>query len=150
MIKKLAVLTRYLLGFDFLVNGVNWWWKILPYPALHDPPGQHTPQFVQAMIETGFLFEAIKGVEVITGLALLANRFVPLALVIAFPVTVAAWAVDVGLLTKNFRAQVMGWSLLTMNAFLMVAYLDSYRALLHAHATPGREWESEALRNEWK
>src|SRR5579871_1687061 len=148
MIKKLAVLTRYLLGFDFFVNGVNWWWKILPYPALNDPPDAHTPHFVQAMIDSGFLFGAIKGVEVIAGLALLTNRFVPLALVIAFPVTVAAWAVDVGLLTESFRAQVMGWSLFTMNAFLMVAYLDSYRALLHAHATPGQGWETAANRHE--
>ena len=142
MIKKLAVISRYLLGFDFLINGVNWWWKILPYPALHDPPDAHTPHFVQSMIETGFLFDAIKGVEVMAGLALLTNRFVPLALVVAFPVTVAAWAVDVGLLTGSLRAQVMGWSLLAMNVFLMVAYADCYRALLRAHATPGREWEA--------
>lgn len=136
VIRRLAILTRYLFGFDFLINGINWWWKILPYPSRLDPPNVHTPHFVQAMIDTGFLFDGIKVVEVVAGLALLGNFYVPLALVVAFPVTVAAWAVDIGLLGTSLRAEVLGWSVLLMNVFLMLAYVDSYAPLFKARATP--------------
>jgi hypothetical protein len=141
MIGKLAVLSRYLFGFSFFINGINWWWKILPYPTRYDPPNIHTPHFVQAMIDTGFLFAGIKVVEVITGAALLANLYVALALVVAFPVTVAAWAVDVGLLGSSVRAQVLGWSVLLMNAFLLLAYIDSYLPMLLARVSPSARWD---------
>lgn len=88
MFGKLVHAVRLLFGANFVLNGINWWWKILPYPTVGDPPGG--PPFVQAMIETGFLFGGIKLVEVVTGTAFIANRFVPLALAVAFPVTIAA------------------------------------------------------------
>jgi hypothetical protein len=140
MYDRLVHAVRVLFGMNFLLNGINWWWKILPYPTIGDPPGG--PPFVQAMIDTGFLFDGIKLVEVVTGLAILANRYVPLALAVAFPVTVAAWAVDIGLLGQSVRAQVMGWSVLTMNAFLMLAYFPAYRSMFARIATPDRVWES--------
>jgi len=141
MIVKLALVTRYLFGSNFLINGINWWWKILPYPTRHDPTNIHTPHFVQAMIDTGFLFDGIKVVEVVVGTALLANFRVPLALAVAFPVTVAAWAVDIGLLGSSVRAQVLGWSGLLMNTFLMLAYFDSYAPMLRARVSPTAPWD---------
>lgn len=140
MYDRLVHAVRVLFGINFLLNGINWWWKILPYPTIGDPPGG--PPFVQAMIDTGFLFDGIKLVEVVTGVAILVNRYVPLALAVAFPVTVAAWAVDIGLLGQSVRAQVMGWSVLTMNAFLMLAYFPAYRSMFARIATPGPVWES--------
>lgn len=140
MLQKLATAARLLLGFDLLLNGVNWWWKLLPYPSLGEAPSHGTPQFVQAMIDTHFLFDGIKVVEVVTGLALLANRWVPAALVVAFPVTVAAWAVDFGLLTNSLRAEVLGWAILALNGFLLVAYIDRYLPMLTSRASPGQYW----------
>ncbi len=127
---------RLLFGFDFLLNGINWWWKLLPYPSVWDPPLRQTPPFVQAMIDTGFMFDGIKVVEVVVGLLLLANRWVPLALVVAFPVTVAIWSVDFFLISMNVRAQVMGWSALALNTFLLFAYLNCYAPMLVSQATP--------------
>lgn len=141
MFEKLVHAVRLLFGLNFLLNGINWWWKILPYPTIGDPPGG--PAFVQAMIDTGFLFDGIKAVEVLTGVAILANRFVPLALAVAFPVTVAAWAVDIGLLGHSLRAQVMGWAVLSMNGFLMLAYLDAYGPMLLSKAAPRAPTGSE-------
>ncbi len=134
MFAKLVHLVRLLFGLNFLLNGINWWWKILPYPTIGDPPGG--PPFIQAMIDTGFLFGGIKVVEVVTGAAILANRIVPFSLALAFPVTIAAWAVDVGLLGHSLRAQVMGWAVLSMNGFLLLAYVDTYRPMLSARAEP--------------
>jgi hypothetical protein len=76
-------------------------------------------------------------------IAMLANRYVPLALAVAFPVTVAAWGVDVGLLGHSLRAQVMGWAVLAMNVFLMLAYVELYRPMLARRAEPASGGRSE-------
>jgi hypothetical protein len=143
LIVHLATTARFLFGFAFFINGVNWWWKVLPYPTIGDAPSANTPAFVQAMIDTGFLFDAIKVVEVIAGVALLANVYVPLALVVAFPVSVAVWAVDIGMLGQNLRAQVMGWAILLLNGFLLLAYIDRYLPMLAMRAPAGAFWIRE-------
>lgn len=127
---------RLLLGFVYLINGLNWWIKVLPYPSASDPPLSSTPAFVQAMIDTGYMFDGIRVIEVVIGTLLLANRWVPLALVVAFPVTVGIWSVDFFLLSHVARAQVMGWSVLFMNVFLLCGYSHYFKPMLVVRAKP--------------
>jgi hypothetical protein len=75
---------------------------------------------------------------------LLANLWVPLALVVAFPVTVGIWSVDFFLISTSLRAQLLGWSVLTLNSYLLFAYLPYFRPMLVARATPwGAEGDPE-------
>jgi len=136
MLARLTQVARLLLAFEYILNGLNWWWKVLPYPSMSDPPLGQTPPFVQAMIDTGFMFQGTKAVEVVTGLMLLANLWVPLAVVVAFPVTVGIWSVDFFLISKSLRAQLLGWSVLTLNAYLLFAYIRYFVPMLVARATP--------------
>ena len=133
---RLADAVRLLFGFQYLLNGVNWWWKLLPYPSINDPRLAQTPAFVQAMIDTGYMFDGIKVVEVLAGIALLANRWVPLTLIIALPVTVGIWSVNYFLIPDVLRAQIMGWSALLMIVFLALAYFRYYLPFLRAKAEP--------------
>ena len=88
---------RILLGLVCFANGFNWFFKIItPYPSMSDfvhfmPP----PDIVGALIENGILFHLVKVVELVAGIALLTNRFVPLALVVSMSVTVIVFIVDV-------------------------------------------------------
>jgi hypothetical protein len=125
---------RLLFGIEFLLNGLNWWWKILPFPSMSDPLINQGPPFVQAMIKTGYMFDGIKIIEVVAGSLLLVNRYVPLALVVAFPVSVGAWSVDFFLIPGSLRAQVMGWSVLLLNTYLLLAYLPYFKTMLVARA----------------
>jgi hypothetical protein len=143
VIIRLTRTARLLLGFVYLLNGLNWWWKVLPYPSISDPPLSQTPPFVQSMIDTSFMFGGTKVVEVAVGLALLANRWVPLALVVVFPLTVGIWSVDLFLISTSLRAQLMGWSVLLLNAFLLVAYLRYFTPMLVARASPRHEAEDQ-------
>lgn len=136
LLERLTQVARLLLAFEYILNGVNWWWKVLPYPSVSDPPLGPTPPFVQAMIDTGFMFAGTKAVEVVTGTMLLANRWVPLALVVAFPVTVGIWSVDFFLIPHSLRAQLLGWSVLTLNAYLLFAYIRYFLPMLTAHTSP--------------
>jgi hypothetical protein len=64
---RLTHSARVLFGLILFANGLNWWWKILPYPSMHDHANHalpHTPPFVQAMLDTGFMFDFVRVVEV--------------------------------------------------------------------------------------
>lgn len=132
MYDKLLTYVRLLLGAVYFLNGFNWFFKIItPYPSISDfvdylPP----PDIVGALIENGILFHMAKGVEVLTGIMLLANRGVPLALVLAMTVTVPVFVIDVFKPEFRLRAFLMGTGSLTMNIALLVAYYHHYRPML--------------------
>ena len=75
---------RILLGVAFLVFGLNGFLGFLPMPPHEGEAGA----FLGALAATGYMFPLIKGTEVLVGLLLLSNRFVPLALVLLAPVMV--------------------------------------------------------------
>lgn len=130
---------RVLLGMVCLLNGLNWFFKIItPYPSMSDfvdylPP----PDIVGALIEHGMLFHLAKGVELVAGIALLANRFVPLALVLAMTVSVPVFIVDVFRPEFRLRAFLMGTGTLALNSTLLIAYLAHYRPMLAYRADAG-------------
>lgn len=146
MTEKLLTLLRLLLGTVCFLNGLNWFFKIItPYPSISDfvdylPP----PDIVGALIENGVLFHMVKAVEVITGLALLLNRWVPLALVVGLSVTVTAFVVDVFKPEFRLRAFLMGSGTFAMTVTLLIAYLDHYRPMLAWRARPNPDPASPA------
>jgi uncharacterized membrane protein YphA (DoxX/SURF4 family) len=72
----LPTAARLLLGGIFFVFGLNGFLGFLPQPPLSDAGGA----FLGALAATGYMFPLIKGTEVVAGLLLLGNRFVPLAI----------------------------------------------------------------------
>jgi hypothetical protein len=140
----LVAAVRVVLGLEFIINGLNWWYKLIgDYPSIVDfQHGRSTDSFVGAMIKTGILFHLVKGSELLAGIGLLTNRFVPLALVISFPVTVNVFIVDV-LISQHLRAHVMGTGAMLMSVVLMIAYLRYYAPMLtmrsEVNLTPSEE-----------
>lgn len=137
MYGRLVTAVRLLMGADFVMNGLNWWVKLIgPYPSIADyahkaPP----PDFVGAMIQTHILFHIVKATELLTGIAMLTNSFVPLMLVAIFPVTVPVFIVDV-IMIHHVRGFIMGMGAMLMNTFLMLAHLSYYQPMLTARASP--------------
>ena len=74
--KIASLIARLLLGLIFLVFGLNGFLHFIPTP----PPTGAAGQFFGALIATPY-WMVIFSVQVIGGVLLLANRFVPLALV---------------------------------------------------------------------
>ncbi len=128
---------RILLGLVYLLNGLNWFFKIItPYPSASDfvdflPP----PDVVGAMIEQGVLFQAAKAVELVGGILLLANRWVPLTLVAQMAVTVPVFIVDVFKPEFRLRAFLMGTGSMVMNTTLLIAYYHYYRPMMNWRST---------------
>ncbi len=78
-----SIIARYLLGLIFLVFGLNGFLHFIPMP----PPKGLAAQFGGAIFVSHY-WVVIFGLQVIGGVLLLVNRFVPLALVLLGPVIV--------------------------------------------------------------
>jgi hypothetical protein len=81
--KTVSRLARYLLGLIFLVFGLNGFLHFIPMP----PPSGVAGQFMGALFVSHYLV-AIFLLQVAGGGLLLANRYVPIALVLLGPVVV--------------------------------------------------------------
>jgi putative oxidoreductase len=79
--KIVALIARFLLGLIFVFFGSNLVRPFLPMP----PPVGLAGQFATAMFVSHYIF-FVGAVQVIGGLLLLINRYVPLALVLLGPV----------------------------------------------------------------
>ena len=78
-----SVIARYLAGVIFLVMGLNGFLHFIPLP----PPEGIAGQFMGALYVSHYLW-VIFAFQVIGGLLLLVNRYVPLALAVLAPVIV--------------------------------------------------------------
>lgn len=82
--KKAFLVARLVLGLIFFVFGLNGFLHFLPQPPLPEPG----MKFVMALVESGYMMNLVKGLEVIAGAMLLTGYFVPLALLILAPIVV--------------------------------------------------------------
>lgn len=82
--RKLPTAARLIQGAAFFTFGLNGFLHFLPMP----PAPAAAAGFMGALAATGYMFPLIKGTEVLTGLLLLSNRYVPLALTLIAPVLV--------------------------------------------------------------
>ena len=81
---KAKTAARLALGAIFTVFGLNGFLHFLTMP----PPTGLAAVYLGGLGASGYMFPLIKGTEVVTGLLLLSNRFVPLALTILAPIVV--------------------------------------------------------------
>jgi hypothetical protein len=81
--KTVQIIARLLLGFIFLVFGLNGFLHFIPTP----PPTGIAGQYLGALFVSNFLV-AVFLLQLAGGVLLLANRFVPVALVLLGPVIV--------------------------------------------------------------
>lgn len=81
--KIASVIARYLAGVIFLVFGLNGFLNFIPLP----PPAGVAGQFMGALYVSHYLW-VIFAFQVIAGVLLLVNRYVPLAVAVLAPVLV--------------------------------------------------------------
>lgn len=133
--RHLPTAARILLGLVFFVFGLNGFLQFLPAPPMSGPPAA----FAGALVATGYMFPLIKGTEVVGGLLLLGNRFVPLALALLAPVVVNIVLFHTFLTPPNPIA----FGVLALEVFLAWAYRSAYRTMLAARVSPDVAAESQ-------
>lgn len=105
--------------------GINHFFRIFPQPMGRQPLSQ---ELISALIDS-HLFDLVKAVELLAGLALLSGFHVPLALLICVPVSFCVFYWDAPLEGWSSRAAQFGYSVLACNLFLCAAWFRSYRPM---------------------
>lgn len=125
---------RVFLGLFLIANGLNFWLHFLP---LDRPPNDLANQLMDALIATGMI-EMVKFIEMAAGLALLGNRWVPLALLVMTPLSVIIVWLDFVLIASP-QTIIYGALLVVPQAWLMLSLLHAYVPMMrarHAYAAP--------------
>ena len=129
---KVVTAARIALGTLFFVFGLNGFLDVLPQPSVPDEAGA----FLGALAATGYMFPLIKGTEVVAGLLLLANRWVPLALVLLAPIVVNIVAFHAVL----GPASPIGVVALGLGLFLAWGHRAHFRPLFVPTTKSSRTW----------
>ena len=115
---------RLLLGLIFTVFGLNGFLQFIDIPPAEGAAGD----FMGGLFASGYFFPLLAGTQVAVGLALLANRFAALALVVLAPITIHI------VLYHTLAPDGMGMALLIVVLQLIVAWSmrSTYLPLLKA------------------
>lgn len=120
------VVARILLGFVFLMTGLNGFLSFLPPPPPDAMPAG-AMDLMMAMMKSGYMMPLVAGTQLVGGVLLLANRFVPLALTILAPVIVHILAFHAFLAPGG---SAMGVIVLGLEIYLAVVNARAFRPML--------------------
>ena len=130
--RHFPTVARVLLGLMFAVFGLNGFLDFIPPPTT--PPPEGAMAFAMALMKTGYMMPLIKGTELLVGVLLLLNRFVPLALVVLAPVLVNIVAFHAFLAPAGVGMLIV---IVGLELHLAWSYRSAYRSLLTARTTAG-------------
>jgi putative oxidoreductase len=121
--KIATIIVRVLLGVLFLFGAVAYFFDLFPKPELTGA----LKTFNEGIDASGYLLTLIKSTELICGLAFLVGRFVPLASVIIFPVSVNILMVHLTMAPEGIPIALF---VIFSNLFLAFAYRSHYTDLV--------------------
>ncbi len=124
-------IARILMGLAFFVFGLNGFLHFIPQPK-EMPEG--VASFMVSLIKTGYMFPLVFGTQLISGILLLINRFVPLALALIAPVIVHIIAFHIFLNPSGIGPGIV---VLILEAYLAWSYRSAFRSMLAARVRPG-------------
>src|SRR5262249_46316049 len=126
----LPMIARLLLGLAFFVFGLNGFLNFIPQPK--DTP-ENIASLMGAFMKTGYMFPLVFGTQLLVGVLLLLNIFVPLALAFLAPVLVHILAFHIFMAPSGIGP---GLVATILELYLAWAYRDAFRSMLAAKVTP--------------
>lgn len=127
--RHIAPIARILLGLVFLVFASNYFVPFLPSPP---PPPAGAGAFAGALFVSG-LMTLIKAIELAAAVALLTNRFVPLALAVLAPIIVGIVFFHAVLAPAGMA---IAAGVLALELVLAWRYRSAFAPMLHARVSP--------------
>ena len=127
---KIAVLiARTLLGLIFLVFGLNFFFGFLPKQPM---PTGAAGAFSGGLWGSGYFFQYMKVIEIVSGLFLLLNRYTAFFLLVLLPISVNVFLFHTILAPMGAP---MGIAVLVLNIFLCIGYIKYYKTVFTAKPT---------------
>jgi hypothetical protein len=130
--RYVLIYVRLLLGAWMLLNGLNHFVSVFPQPMGHTPLAG---ELMVSLIETG-LFGLVKVTEILIGLMLIFELFVPLALILSMTISTVVWYNHAFLDGLPFHLS-MGNGCLVFTVILLIAYLPYYLPMLKVKTEMG-------------
>lgn len=121
--KPAVIIVRSLMGLMFLFASITYFFKLITPP----PPEGAMKAFNDGLEASRYLLPTAKVVELLSGLAFLTGRFVPLASVLIAPIIVNIVMIHAFL---DPRGLPIALALAAGNVFLAYVNRERYRALL--------------------
>lgn len=136
---KLVHAIRLLLGLLFFIFGLNGFFHFLPQPEVSGS----VAQFMGALAQSGYMLPLVFASQLIVGILLLANRLVPLALILLAPLTVNIIAFH---LAMDPDGIVPGAVAAVLQIYLLFAYLPNLSPVLQLKPTPVSDQPSNPIK----
>lgn len=130
--RYLPVIARLLMGLIFVVMGLNGFFNFIPQPST--PVPAKAVAFLGALYATGYMIAVSSGTQVLVGLLLLANRWVPLALTLIAPIIVNIMLVHLFLAPKLIGPALV---VFVLEIYLAWEYRAVFRPMLALRVAPG-------------
>ena len=121
--KTVITISRIILGFIYLVFGLDYFFHFIPYEPNHTGK---VAAFKAALMSVGYFYPMIKSIQIAGGLSLLINRYAPFFAVVLFPISVNVFLYHTILVPSGW---LMGVLLIVPNLFLGYAYRNYYRGM---------------------
>ena len=112
--------------------GLNHFVRLFPQP-MGTQPLSH--ELIVALLDS-HLFDLVKAVELLAGIAVLTGFYIPLALIVCMPVSFCVFYWDTPLEGWGSRASIFGEAVLLCNVLLCLAYIRSYRSMFALRSKP--------------
>jgi putative oxidoreductase len=129
--KNATLIFRILLGFIYLVFGLDYFLHFIPYQPMHTGKAA---ALKEGLMGTGYIYPMMKAIQIIGGISLLVNRFAPFFAVVLFPVSLNVFLFHTILVPSGW---LMGVFLLVPNLFLGYAYRHYYKGMFTKIPVPG-------------
>lgn len=123
--QKVTQIARYLLALMLLVFGLNKFFGFLSMP----PMPEAAQAYMQGIGSTGILFPLLGVIYIVTAVALVANKFAPLMLLVLTPITVNILIFHATLAPGGILP---GLILAVLNILALFHYRTTYQPLLKA------------------
>ena len=121
--KKATFISRILLGFIYLVFGLDYFLHFIPYQPNHTG---RVAAFKAGLMGVGYFYPMLKSIQIVGGTSLLINRYAPFFAVVLFPISVNVLLYHTILVPSGW---LMGVLLIAPNVFLGYAYRTYYKGM---------------------
>ena len=123
--KITVIIVRLLMGLMFLFASIVVLFKLVPQPELKGG----AKLFMEGIAASIYLMPLLKVTELLCGIAFVSGRFVPLATVVIFPITLNILLYHAFLAPEGLPVAI---ALFLANLFLAYAYRKNYASILVA------------------
>jgi hypothetical protein len=122
---------RVLMGLMFLVFGLNGFLNFIPQPK--EPMSAGAVAFAGALMQTGYMMPLVMGTQLLVGMFLLLNIFVPLALALIAPILVGIVTFHIFLAPSTLAPALV---ILLLELYLAWAYRKAFAPMLAMRIRP--------------